>query len=87
MNMINSSVGSLNPFKSLLRLETNWVTFTGWHDGNEATRVVSLSQSIVNAIPHSLELLGILGKQYDGVPFIENDGHNDIPLTVIFMLL
>lgn len=55
-SMINSSAGSLNPFKSLQRLETNWVTFTGWHDGNEATRVVSLSQSIVNAIPQCLEL-------------------------------
>lgn len=86
-SMINSSFGSLNPFKSLRRLETNWATFTGWDDGNEATRVVSLSQSIVNAIPQSLELLRILGKPYDGIPFIENDGHNDIPLTVIFMLL
>ncbi|OBT84025.1 hypothetical protein VE02_07094 [Pseudogymnoascus sp. 03VT05] len=79
-SILTSSISSLATFKCLRHLETTWPIFTCCGDINEEMDL-PLSQNIVDAIPLSLEQLGIFGGPY------QTKDHHDLALAVIFKLL
>lgn len=84
-SIMSSSASSLKSLKRLRRLETNWENFTdrGHIDGETIVRDFPSSQSVVDAIPRSLEQLRIRGDPFD---HYSKEDH-DSTLAIIYKLL
>lgn len=80
-SIMDSSTKSLAPLNGLRRLETTWEIFICRGDMNEERKHFPSIESLVDAIPRSLEQLYIL----DGLRY--SDLYHDIALAVIFELL